>query len=488
MGTPFSSTYIELVLDPSYRNWKERFFVASRKVHMAHLCMLTERGIVSGEIAARIKSGIMELESFEPPEHLPGWRDEAAGAERVEDLYFLYEKALGERIGHENAAWLHTARSRNDMDGTIFRMVLKERLLDLADHLFEVCVSLKARCLAGQGELTVLYTHGQPANPSTTAHYLSALLLELLEDGSRLVSAIGTVDRCLMGACAITGTGFDVDREQVAALLDFGGVVTNTYEAICSSHWLEEPSHALGSIMGDLGRFAADLLHKASCEVGLYNFPDELVQVSSIMPQKRNPVIIEHLRIQAGQVSDACAGTAAMFRNVPFQDVNENADAPVCAFLDALDRADSVLDLTAETASGMRANQARAERICLEFGVTSTELADTIVREFRLGFRAAHGIAAAFARSGGDLEVLRSTFAEAAGEPLPWSDAEIGDILSPERFIAARKTLGGPSPEGMAPVYRRIDDSLDAFAGILSAFQRRSLVAEAKLEEAWGRL
>ena len=488
MGTPFSKVYIERVLDPSYRNWKLNFFEASCNVHRAHLCMLAERGIVTAATAAAIKRGIEELEGFEPPEHLPGWRDEIAGAERVEDLYFLYEKTLGERIGHENAAWLHTARSRNDMDGTIFRMVLKARLLRLADQLLSVCADLEARCIAGEGELTVLYTHGQPANPSTTAHYLSALLLELLEDGSRLLSAIGTVDRCLMGACAITGTGFPVDRKRVADLLGFGGIVTNTYQAICSSHWLEEPAQALGSLMGDLGRFAADLGHKASCEVGLYTFPDSLVQVSSIMPQKRNPVIIEHLRIQAGQVSDACAGTVSIFRNVPFQDVNENADAPVCAFLDALDRAHSVLDLAAETFAGMKADPARAERICLEFGVTSTELADGIVRKFGLGFRAAHGIAAAFARSGGDLAVLRKAFAEASGKPLCWSDAEIQNLLSPRRFIAVRKTYGGPSPEGMIPVYRQIEASLLSAGNILAAFRSRGSRADANLAEAWARL
>jgi len=488
MGIPFSAVYIEKVLDPSYRNWRRLFLGDSLRVHRAHLCMLTERGIVSAEIAARIKSGILELESFDPPEHLPGWRDKAAGVERVEDLYFLYEKALGERIGHENAAWLHTARSRNDMDGTIFRMVLKKALLDLAGHLLTTCKGLKARCAKGEGELTVLYTHGQPANPSTTAHYLSALLLELLEDYSRLLRSISTVDQSLMGACAITGTSFDVDRERVAELLGFGGVALNTYGAICSSHWLEEPAGALQSLMGDIGRFAADLAHKASCEVGLYVFPDELVQVSSIMPQKRNPVIIEHLRIQAGLVANACAGIGATFRNVPFQDVNENADAPVCFFLETVGQVYSVLDLLAEMTDMMEADEGRATQICSDFGVTTTELADTMVRDFGIGFRAAHGIAGAFARSKGDLAILRSAFAGTAGRPLPWSEVEISEILSPWRFIRLRKTLGGPAPEGMEPVYKRIDLSLASFGTALASFRDLSREAEAKLDDAWKRL
>lgn len=447
--------------------------------------MLAERGIVPGKIAARIKKGIEELDKLEMPEHLPGWRDKAAGAERVEDLYFLYEKALGERIGHENAAWLHTARSRNDMDGTIFRMVLKAMLLDLSCHLLEVCASLLVRCGKGENELIVLYTHGQPANPSTTAHYLSALLLELLDDCARLLAAIDTVDSCLMGACAITGTGFDIDRERVAELLGFGGVITNTYEAICSSHWLEEPAQALQSLMGDIGRFAADLLHKASCEVGLYFFPDGLVQVSSIMPQKRNPVIIEHLRIQAGSVANACAGIGVIFRNVPFQDVNENADAPVCSFLNTIGQTNSVLDLLAETADKMEADEERAAQICSEFGVTTTELADTMVRDFGMGFRAAHGIAAAFARSGGKVTILREAFLKTTGKSLSWSDTEIEEVLSPWRFIRARKTLGGPAPEGMRPVYRRVDIIIKSLNERLAIFSSRQSETEAKLEAAW---
>ena len=480
-STPFSKVYLARVLDPSYRNWRANFLDASMLVHRAHLCMLSECGIVHADIATLIKSGIEEIGRFESPEHLPE-------TDRIEDLYFLYEKTLGERIGHENAAWLHTARSRNDMDGTIFRMVLKNALLHLAKHLESVCGLALERCRKGQDELTILYTHGQPANPSTTAHFVSSILLELLEDTKALLSAIDTVDESLMGACAITGTGFPIDRERVADLLGFSHPLTNTYQAISSSRWLQVPAQALAVVMTDIGRFAADLLHKASCEVGLYDFPDDLVQVSSIMPQKRNPVIIEHLRIQAGEVANQCLGASAMYRNVPFQDVNENADAPVCAFLSAVNDSHSVLDLFAETISKMRANDGKAREIAERFGVTTTELADTMVREFSLGFREAHGIASAFARSGGGLNVLRETFKETASRDLPWTDADILEILSPERFISVRITAGGPSNAGMKKVYEKIGELSGKISLRLHEFQRREDISKAALAEAWDRI
>lgn len=481
----FSGTYIERVLDPSYRNWRKEFFGASLRVHRAHLCMLSECGIVPAPIARELKRGIEALDGFRPPEHLPGYRDPEAAAARVEDLYFLYERALGDSVGHANAAWLHTARSRNDMDGTIFRMVLKSKLLALLDAVSRMAEALEARCRRGDGELTVLYTHGQPANPSTVAHYLSSILLEILQDAARLADAIATVDECLMGACAITGTGFPVDRRRMAELLGFGGVVPNTYQAISSSRWLEEPARALGALMSDMGRFAADLLHKASCEVGLFVFPDDLVQISSIMPQKRNPVIIEHVRIQAGLVAQACAGIGQAFRNVPFQDVNENADAPVCAFMEMLGTALSAIDLFTEMCVKMESDRARASDICARFGVTSTELADTMVRELGLGFREAHGVAAAFASSGGDRGVLRARFRDVAGRDLPWSDAEVDGILSPERFVGVRATLGGPAPEGMKPVYEAVAALRAGLDRALAGFGERERAAVTALSEAW---
>ncbi|HEY9053955.1 MAG TPA: lyase family protein, partial [Rectinemataceae bacterium] len=422
-GGAFAAVYVDRVLDPAYKNWKTLYESEALRVHRAHLCMLEERGILPDGVAKALKTGIERMETdFVAPDHIP---------EGVEDLYFLFEKELGRIAGEENAAWLHTARSRNDMDTTVFRLALKRLMMGFLRSLVACCWRLLERCKRGERELTVLYTHGQPANPSTTAHYLSALLLDLAEDAKVLFDALSDVDRSTLGACAITGTGFPIDRERVAELLGLGGVVVNSYQAIATSHWLAKPAQALRVLMQDLGRFAADLSHKASCEVGLYDFPDDLVQVSSIMPQKRNPVIIEHLRIQAGQAAGLCAAIEELYRNVPYQDVNEAADAPVSQLMQAFGYAASALDLAVATFEGMRARPERARAIALEFGVTTTELADEMVRRFGLGFRAAHGICAAFIRSGRASDALRSAFEEKTGSALPWSDAEIDSILEP---------------------------------------------------------
>jgi len=479
-GGAFAKVYVDRVLDPAYSNWRTLYEADALRVHRAHLCMLEERGILPGGIAKALKAGIERVESgFAAPEHIP---------EGVEDLYFLFEKELGRIAGDENAVWLHTARSRNDMDTTVFRLALKRVMIGFLRSFEACCGRLLERCRQGEGELTVLYTHGQPANPSTTAHYLSALLLDLLEDAGGLLEALADVDRSTLGACAITGTGFPIDRERVAELLGMGGFVVNSYQAISTSHWLTRPAQALRVLMHDLGRFAADLSHKASCEVGLYDFPDNLVQISSIMPQKRNPVIIEHLRIQAGQAAGVCAAIEELYRNVPYQDVNEAADAPVSQLMQAFAFAASALDLAGATFEGMRARPERARAVALDFGVTTTELADAIVRRFGIGFRAAHGICAAFIRSGRDKAALRRAFAEKTGGVLPWPDAEIDAILEPEHFVEVRTTAGGPAPEGMAPVYKMTEEKLSGLEAALEALDNRQAIADRLSFQAWAAL
>ena len=473
----FSPVYVAGVLEPSYRNWKRLYAADSVRVHKAHLVMLRECGIVADETARSIARGMEAMaRGFTPPASIP------AGSE---DLYFVYEKELERIAGAENAAWLHTARSRNDMDSTIFRLALKRELRTFAGTLLSCCETLESRARAGADELTVLFTHGQPANVSTIAHYLSAFLLELLEDAEVLLGALSSVDRCTLGACAITGTGFAVDRERTARLLGFRSIVPNNYQAISTSHWLVRPASALRLVLSDLTRLAADLLHKASCEVGLIEFPDELVQSSSIMPQKRNPVILEHIRIQAGLAAGTCASLEELFRNVPYQDVNEAADAPVSDLIDSIAKARSSVRLAAETVAKFSSNGRRVREMALSFGVTTTELADALVRDCGVGFRCAHGVCSAFARSGYDKAVLRAAFRTAAGRELPFSDATIEANLEPGHFVAVRKTAGGPAPEGMATVWTAAGEAMARVGAALAEQDEREARSAKELEAAW---
>lgn len=476
----FSPVYVERVLDPAYRNWKSFYAADAVRVHRAHLVGLVERGIVQRDIAVALARAIDAMDKdFAPPESIPA---------DTEDLYMLYERELGRRVGPEKAAYLHTARSRNDMDTTVFRMALRRALLDFADAALETIGSVVGSAKLRNEELTILFTHGQPANVSTMAHYLTAFASELLEDAGELIDAIACVNRSTMGACAITGTGFPLDRALVARLLGFADFVGNTYAAISTAHWLTRPAAALESLLQDYTRLVADLIHKASSEVGIVTFPDELVQISSIMPQKRNPVILEHARIQSGMALGGCASLRELYRNVPYQDVNEAADAPVSALFETLATAASATALVKEMVSTLRSVPARVESISLAFGVTSTELADTMVRECGIGFRSAHEITSRFVRSGGAPDSLRAAFREVTGRELTFTDERVADILSPARFVAVRGVHGGPSPEGMAPLWRSLAETLAASRRRLE--DMRALIGRGaeELAQKWSRL
>jgi argininosuccinate lyase len=462
--TPFSPIYVNRVLDPAYQNWKAYYYKALIDVQKAHLCMLYDRKIISSEIAFRIARALYDLQdTFVPPTHIP---------QNSEDLYFLFESSLFEVAG-EDAAWLHTARSRNDMDTTVFRLSLRERLLSLLERNLFFFQTLIYRCKEGEEELTVLFTHGQPANPSTIAHYLSSFLMEMIENTYKLIDAIKDVNRSTMGACAITGSGFDIDREGMSKSLGFDSFIVNTYQAISTSHWLISTASCLQVMMVDVGRFVVDMLHKVSAEVGLLRFPDELVQISSIMPQKRNPVILEHIRIQAEAIAGDCQSIIQSFHNVPFQDVNENADMLITRMICLIDQSYSVFDLLEESLIKMKSNTERAREVCYCFGVTTTELADTLVRKFSVGFRKAHKICSEFEVKGQEKEALRRIFLKSTGQKLNLSDQEIDEILSPERFISVRSTNGGPSSAGMKMIYESANNALNDFEECIRAYRNK---------------
>jgi argininosuccinate lyase len=477
----FSGVYLDRVLEPCYLNWKKYLCAISFSIHRAHLIMLAERGILAPEIVRSIKEGIDAIEKeFAFPENIP---------ENTEDLYFVFEKELSRRIGADKAGFLHTARSRNDMDAAAFRLFTRGRITGLLEAVLDLLNALSARINESSGdEPFILYTHGQPANVSTLGHYFMSMLLEITECADLVRLALETVDRSPMGACAITTTGFPIDRDIVSRLLGFNSVIPNSYGAISGSHWLSFPAAALGQLLSDIGRFTADLLHKASCEVGIIDFPDSLVQISSIMPQKRNPVILEHIRIQASLAMGISRGIETLFRNTPFQDINEAGDAALDEFSRAMDTALSCLALFKETISSITVNRAKVEDISRGYGITTTELADSMVRDFGISFREAHGISAAFVKSGCDKDALARAFFDAGFGVLSYTGADIDRILSAENFIAARKVKGGPAPEGMAEQKKEAGRAASGLKSFLAGLSEKRAAAERELSLAWGKL
>jgi len=309
------------------------------------------------------------------------------------------------------------------------------------------------------------HTHTQPAQVSTIAHYLLAVLEQLERDAVRVKAAYASTNRNPLGACAITGTGFPIDRDRTAALLGFDGTTGNTYGSIATVDYLLESVSATAVLLAGLGRVLQDLLLWCTIEFGYLRLADGFVQGSSIMPQKRNPVALEHARAIASKALGQASGILLAVHNTPFGDIVDTEDdlQPLIAtmFRDAL-RAVTLVDAATRTAEF---DVARLQARAAEGGTTLTELADHLVREHGLPFKTAHAIvgrlmAARRERPEGSLAATLSSVSEAlAGTPLRYTDDELATIMSPRHFVDVRRTRGGPAPSETS---RAIDDATQA--------------------------
>ena len=444
----FSPDYIRLVLNENFDDAKRLLLEPLLAVHAGHLAMLADCGIVAPEDARAIRDALRQLD-------VDAIRQTAFTGE-FEDLFFHVERLLAGAAGPDAAGRLHTARSRNDMAMALYRMHLRASLLALTDATLELRRSLTSVAALHTGTIFPAHTHTQPAQPTTVAHYVLAMVEELERHTVRLRAAYASTNRCPLGACAITGTGFAIDRDRTAAYLGFDSATGNTYGSIASVDYLLESASVAAAIAVGLGRFTQDMLLWCTQEVGYLRLSDAFVQVSSIMPQKRNPVALEHARSLLSKAFGQLQAVSAVIHNTPFGDVVDTEDdlqpLVVAAFRDTV----RGVRLVAAALSDAEFDVARMRDRSRAGWVTTTELADTLVREHGLPFSAAHAIAARVieVREQHPEKPLAPAVAEAseaiAGRRLAISDATLVQVMSPEHFVNVRETPGGPGPHAIA--------------------------------------
>jgi len=473
-----SRIYDTIVLNRTYEHFLTHLRTPFDDVNKAHLVMLSETRILPEETVKKIKEGLIRYDTLRG---FPGRKPE-----EVEDYFFYAEKTLSEFIGETAAGSLHIARSRNDMDTTLFRMAMRENIAAWIHRLIQL---LEAMIAHGRRHLVtpiVLFTHGQPAQISSYAHYLGAMVAEMLETVTMQRQAYESVNGCPMGACAITTTGFPIDRHRVASLLGFSKPIANSYQAISTSHWLLVPVQHWILFLNDVTRFVEDMLHKSSFEVGILSYPDDLVQMSSIMPQKRNPVILEHIRIKAGMAMGVFQSFADLFHNTAYQDINENGDLTLDTLQKAVIEMMETIDLFEEAILKARIHAPRVEEIAMRSGITVTELADEIVRRERVAFRDAHHIVSRYVSEGSRYEALKHIFEEKTGRALSMKEETVREVLAPAHFIKIRTALGGPG--AMDRAFEQLSQEVKAI-GEQAEYERERLQASRRnLLEAFDQL
>ncbi len=440
----FAPEYISSVLNENFEDAKKLFLAPLMSIHYAHLVMLADRGIVSPHDAGVLRRA---LDSISQPAVRCASYDGSC-----EDLFFFVERLLAQACSEDIAGRLHTARSRNDIDMTMYRMRQRELVLALLSASLELRHSLIE--LAGQHHDTVfaVHTHTQRAQPTTVAHYLLAVIEQLERDAGRLQRAYEQTNRSPLGACAITGTGFLIDRHLTAALLGFSGPTGNTYGSIATADYLLESAAAAGVLLAGLGRVVQDLLQWSTAEFDYLRLGDGFVQSSSIMPQKRNPVALEHARAIGSKALGQTQAILLTIHNTPFGDIVDTEDDLQPLVFTMFRDATRVVTLVAAAMKTAGFDRARLEARAGAGWTTLTELADTLVRDHGLPFKTAHAVAArlvALAAERKDEPLARLLFeasGELAPEPIQYSDEGLKAVLSPRRFVEVRQTHGGPAP------------------------------------------
>ncbi len=481
--------YRETVLKPLFEGVKAHHAGAFRSINRAHLVMLTETGILTAGTGRRIAAALVDIdETIDIPA--------LAFTGEFEDYFFLVEAELGRRLGPDIAGMLHTARSRNDIDHTVFKLTLKSHADRLIDRALALAGVLLEKAEKERDTLIVAYTHGQPAQPSTFGHYLAAALEVLLRDIQRLQDARAIVDLCPMGAAAITTSGFPTDRARLAELLGFAAPLRNSYGCIAAVDYITGLYAAIRLLFLHLGRLIQDLQFWSAFEVGQLHVPDSLVQISSIMPQKRNPVPIEHLRHLASVTCGRADTILNTMHNTPFTDMNDSEGEVQTAGYAAFRSGGRVLDLLAALLDAVTIDAARVAHNTDAACITTTELADTLVRREALSFRQAHEIAAATARAviaaGGPLASGHAAFSEAfrqlTGRDSSLDGDEYARAVGARHFVLVRERFGGPGPNAMDEALAAYGGVLDRLAGTQTANRSREAKSKAALDRAFNAL
>lgn len=436
--------YKDNVLADCFADAKEYFLDAYNQVDLAHAVMLAEQKIITDEELKLLLKALttLDLDAIRAREY----------DGTFEDLFYLLQQEIAKRCNADTAGKLHTARSRNDIDVTIYRLYLRRACLKLiasAMDLRKVLLDLAAK---NHETLIPAYTHTQPAQPSTMAHFLLAMAENVGRDIKRLQRAFENMNYCPLGSGAITTTGFPIDRHRVSDLLGFTAPTVNSYASIASVDYFTETLGATAALLINTGKFAQEFLLMAMMEFNAIRLPDGYVQGSSIMPQKRNPVALEHIRAIGSKALGQTLGVLTSVHNTPFGDINDVEDDLQPLIYSAMRDADRAVALFASTLRSATFNYDVLKKRAGEHFIAATELADTIVRKEGLPFRLSHKIVANCVKAAIDAhseityDIMQEAANEVLGHDLSLTAEELDAAVSPENFVNIRTIYGGTAP------------------------------------------
>ena len=411
------------------------------KINEAHVTMLMEQKIIEWPNGVKLLQALSELES------------KMKLNSSLEDVHVAVEEEVNKKVGPEMGGNLHVAKSRNDQVSTAIRMELRQNLLDLMNSVIKLQEALTK--LAGKHVRTVVpgYTHLHPAQPVTFAHYLLSYVDMLDRDLLRLVESYQRVNLCPMGAGALATSSFPINRDRIAKLLGFSEVLENSIDAVSSRDFVLEVMADLTIIAVDVSRLVEDLILWSSPDFGIIELPDRFSSTSSIMPQKKNPDVLEVIRAKMSHILGNFLTSAATMKALP-SSYNMDFQEITPRLWESLENVTSSLDMLSKFVANLEVFKNVFSKPFLSFS-TSTELANMLVRKYKVPFRTAHKIVGSLIRilteekltfSDVTPELLRKVIQDSSGLSLNINAKDIRESTDPLKFVESHKARGGPSP------------------------------------------
>jgi argininosuccinate lyase len=412
----------------------------------AHAAMLSQCGIISGPDAQAIDTGLQAIAADIEARNF-------SFEDALEDIHTNIEVRLGERIG-EPARRLHTARSRNDQVATDFKLWVRGAIDHVAAQVKALMLALAQRAAEHADTVMPGFTHLQTAQPVTFGHHLLAYVEMLGRDARRLADARARLNECPLGAAALAGTSFPIDRRMTAAALGFDRPTANSLDSVSDRDFALEYLSGLSILAMHLSRFAEEIVIWCSAPYQFIALSDAYTTGSSIMPQKRNPDAAELTRAKTGRIFGALTGLLTVMKGLPLayaKDMQEDKE-PV---FDATEAILLCLAATAGMVRDMRVNAQQMRALAGSGFSTATDLADWLVRVLNMPFRDAHhvtGRIVALAEAKG-LELPQLALADLQAIE-PRITENIFEVLTVEASVASRASLGGTAPANVAAAAR----------------------------------
>lgn len=440
-----SNIVCQYIYSPFLQSDMEHCYKNLLLTNIAHITMLHKQRLLAKDEARSLLQFIIPLMDMHP---------QTIGYNPVNEDYLLnFEEYITRNLSAELNGKMQVARSRNDMTPTILRMSIRDELLILLERLLYFMQQLRTLAEQNQGKIFTGYTHCMPAQPITLDFYFLAIAEAVDRDFNRILSAYPTLNQSPLGSCALAGTSFSIDREYTASLLGFDGIIVNALDAVASRDYLLELASHFSTLGSTLSRFAQDLYTWSSAECSYLSISDAYSCCSSIMPQKKNALSLEHIRSKTSHLTSSYIDILMCLKGTSFSHSRDLFEC-MTPYWQMTNELRGILELFIGTLDNITFHYDRMEVFTAHNDSVLTDIADFLVQKDHISFRSAHNIISNISKSRNgiadapiSLRILNNASIKISGKKTSLTHEELMKLQSPIVSIQRKQSSGSPSSQ-----------------------------------------